>query len=722
MLNVKNEVLYRVYGVALLVLGAAVLIFMQLLNLTIWESEKWRAKANKLYVKLVDAPTERGNILADDGSLLATSVPFFDIHFDAKAEGLTKDIFSDENIDSLALLLSKHVDQQYTPDAYRDWLMQLRAAADTIRGIRYVPIAKDVTYDKAMRIKTFPIFREGRNKGGFILEQKPRRERPFKLLAQRTIGYTREGALPVGLEGSFDNVLEPKGDSSSRKVMMIRVPGDIYIPVDDLMEIEPEVGGDVVTTLDINIQDVAENALLKACQTHNADHGCAIVMEVKTGKIRAMANIGRTPEGWWETYNYAVGERVEPGSMFKLATFMALLEDGYISDFEQKVPVYKGKIRIYDEELLDAIPHGLDTMTIKQVFAMSSNVGTATLAQQVYGKGKAANFVERLKDFGLDTPTDVEVGGEEAPFIKNPEDPKSEWSGTTLPWMSIGYEILLTPLQLLTFYNAVANDGRMMKPYLVQRTERYGEVIKEFRPTVVNRNIASKTTIAKAKELLKAVVQKGGTANNIQSPYYTIAGKTGTAQLNYHKFKVSKGITHQAGFCGFFPADSPVYSCIVVISEPEHGGYHGAEVAAPVFRQIADKCFSMKPELHEPINLNKPDKLKTNQLPAYDAGATADLTKSLDWLGIDFSQKENDENQPEWGVLVAERGDSLLIQNRIISDKTVPSVIGMGLKDAIYLLENRGCKVQARGVGKVRRQSLAVGTRASGQTCVLYLE
>ena len=714
MLNIKNEVLVRVYAVAALIVLVAFVIFGRLYQISVVQASSWRAKADSLYVKLVDAPSQRGNILADDGSLLATSLPYFDVHWDAKAEAMTDAIFNQSAVDSLAWFLSTYIDQQYTPGAYRDWLMSLRAAPDTVRGIRYVPIAKNLPYNKALLIKSFPIFREGRNKGGFIMEQNPRRERPFKILAQRTIGYTREGALPVGLEGSFNNVLEGKPG----KQLMIRVPGDMYIPVNDLAEIEPEAGDDVVTTLDINIQDVAEQSLLNACQTHNADHGCAIVMEVKTGKIRAMANIGRTPEGWWETYNYAVGERVEPGSMFKLASFMAMLEDGYIDDFEEKVPVYKGKVKIYNEELQDAEPHGLDTMTIKQVFARSSNVGTATLIQNFYGKGKAAKFVDHLRDFGLDLPTDIEVGGEEAPIIKNPNDPKSDWSGTTLPWMSIGYELLITPLQLLTFFNAVANDGRMMKPYLVQRTERYGEVVREFQPTVVKRSIASKPTLRKARELLKAVVSEG-TARNIRSENFVLAGKTGTAQLNYHKFKASKGIRYQAGFCGFFPADNPVYSCIVVISEPDRGGYHGAEVAAPVFRAIADRCFAMKAEMHEPINLNKPDKLKTAELPTYDAGGREEMGKSLKWLGLDYIEEEK---AADWTVLKAERGDSLMMLSRNVSDKSVPSVVGMGLKDAIYLLENRGCRVKVSGVGKVRQQSLAPGTRSNGQTCVLYLE
>jgi cell division protein FtsI (penicillin-binding protein 3) len=713
MLNVKNEVLLRVYIVAAVVMGVAFLIFLQLFRLSVTEAPKWEAKADSLYVKWVDAPSQRGNILADDGSLLATSLPFFDIHFDAKAEGLTDAIFNPQSVDSLAWLLSTYVDQQYTPGAYRDWLISLRQAPPDTKGIRYVPIAKELSYAKALLVKNFPIFREGRYKGGFIMEQKNRRERPFKILAQRTIGYTREGALPVGLEGSMNSVLEGK----EGKQLMIRVPGDVYIPVGDLAEIEPEAGDDIVTTLDINIQDVAERALLNTCQTHNADHGCAVVMEVKTGKIRAMANIGRTPEGWWETYNYAVGERVEPGSMFKLASFMAMMENGELDDLEQKIPVYGGKVKIYNEELQDAEPHGRDTMSIREVFAKSSNVGTATLIQQFF-KSRPGAFVDQIREFGLDLPTDIEVGGEEAPIIKNPQDPKSEWSGTTLPWMSIGYELLLTPLQLLTFYNAVANDGRMMKPYIVQRTERYGDVIKEFRPTVVKRNIASKSTIVKAKELLKEVV-KSGTAEGIRSANFNMAGKTGTAQLNYHKFRASKGIRHQAGFCGFFPAEAPVYSCIVVVSEPERGGYHGAEVAAPVFRAIAEKCFAMKAELHAPINQNKPNTLKVNQLPTYDAGSKDDLKASLRWLNLPY-QPDADLN--DWTVIVAKDSTGLALQNRAVGDKAIPSVVGMGLKDAMYLLENRGCKVRVEGVGKVRRQSLTPGTRANGQTCVLFLE
>ena len=720
-MNVKNEVLVRVYSVAALVLVVAVVILTRLFTLTVTDAHIWEAKADSLYVKLVDVPSQRGNILADDGSLMATSLPFFDIHFDAKAEGLTAEIFNDQAVDSLAWLLSTYVDQQYTPGAYRQWLDTLRNADPRTRGIRYVPIAKNLSYAKYLLIKNFPIFKEGRHAGGFIAEQVSKRERPFKILAQRTIGYAqREGALPVGLEGSFNTILDGKRDNLPKQ-LMLRVPGDVYIPINDLAEIEPASGDDIVTTLDINIQDAAESALLNACQTHNADHGCAIVMEVKTGKIRAMANIGRTQSngkvGYWETYNYAVGERVEPGSIFKLASFMAMMEMGELKDFDEKVPVFGGKVKIYEETLVDASPHGQDSMSIRRIFAESSNVGTATLVQKFF-KSNPSAFIDKLRSFNLDMPTGIEIGGEENPIIKNPNDPKSEWSGTTLPWMSIGYEMLLTPLQMLTFYNAVANDGRMMKPYLVQRTEHYGETIKEFKPYTIKKSIASKNTIRKAQELLREVVVSG-TARNIRSPYVELAGKTGTAQLNYHKFKATKGIRHQAGFCGFFPAENPVYSCIVVISEPERGGYHGAEVAAPVFRQIAEKCFAMKADMHKPINAAPPIPLKYSQLPSYDAGARTDLKESMRWLGLDFSAPEE---ETDWSVIVSKDSLGIQMQPRTVNDKNIPSVIGMGLKDAIYLLENRGCRVRVQGVGKVRRQSLSPGTRASGQTCVLFLE
>ncbi len=712
MLNIKNEVLIRLYFIALAVLGASATIGWRMYNLAIVDAERWRSKGDTLFLKMVEIPPERGNILASDGSLLATSLPSFDIYFDPKAEGLTDKVFY-ENVDSLAWLLSTYVDQQFTPGAYREWLVQLRTASNDVPGIRYVPIAKDISYPQMMQLKNFPIFRLGRYKGGLIIEEKYSRKRPFKLLAQRSIGYVRgDSILPVGLEGSFNQVL----GGLPGKRLMVRVPGDMYIPVNDLAEIEPKPGDDLVTTIDINIQDITENALLKALQEHDADHGCAIVMEVKTGAIRAIANLGRTPDGkWWEMFNYAIGERVEPGSVFKLASFMAMIEDGYIEDFDQKIPVYGGRVKFYDkEELVDAVNHGLDSMTLRQVFAHSSNVGTATMVQRYYGETRRATaFVERLQQFGLHQPTGIEIGGEEPPYIKTPGDTKARWSGTTLPWMSIGYETMFTPLQILTFYNAVANNGRKMKPYIVERIERYGKPVKVFKPVVIDTRIASGSTIARAHELLREVVQSG-TARNIRTDRYSIAGKTGTTQLNYHKFRARKGIQYQASFCGFFPAANPVYSCMVVISEPKRGGYHGAEAAAPVFREIADKCFALKAELHPPINRQERPVLSSHQLPRLNAGTGDDLKKALQWLDLEAYLEHT---WPRYGVLMS-RNDSLLVLPRAMSDQLMPSVVGMGLKDALPLLENRGCRVRVRGVGKIVGQSIAPGTPIHGRPTV----
>ena len=441
-------------------------------------------------------------------------------------------------------------------------------------------------------------------------------------------------------------------------------------------------------------------------------------MDVKTGAIKSMANIGKTEDGFFEIYNYGVGAATEPGSTYKLATIMALLEDGYV-DLDDSLDIENGKHMFYEEEMLDSSPESFltDTTTVRRAFEISSNVGMAKLVQKYYGdkKGGDEKFIKRLKDFRLHLPTNIEIKGEAAPYIKTPYSKEDDWSGITLPWMSIGYEVTITPLQLLTLYNAVANDGQMMKPYLVSEIRHFDQAVEKFKPTVIKRKVASKKTIDKAKELLVGVVETG-TAHKLKTNKYKFAGKTGTAQINYRKFNRNKNIKYQASFAGFFPAENPVYSCIVVVTEPKEHGFYGGEVAGPIFREIADNCIKTRHELHRALNEYEKPVLAKNKLPDYDAGKREDFEKVLSYLDIQFENKA----ESDWTIIRAE-SDTLSLLNRFISEDVVPNIVGMGLRDAMYILENRELKVVVSGSGRVRNQSIIPGTPIEGQTIRLTL-
>lgn len=705
MINVKNEVLIRIYGVLCLVVLIAIAIFAKAFKINVMEGEKWRQQGSLKYVDYVDVSAERGNILAADGSFLATSLPFFEIRFDPNSSGMSDKAFYD-NVDSLAYCLATTVIDSFTVGGYRDFLITEKEA-----GKKYILIKKGVSYSELMRIKKFPLFNQGKYKGGFIVRRIPTRDRPFGMLAQRTIGYVRDGAKPVGLEGYFDEVL---GGVKGKK-MMRRVGENTWVPVDDLMDIEPQNGDDVVTTIDVNMQDVVEQALYKAVKHHRADHGTAVLMEVKTGAIKGIANIGQLENGnYWETYNYAVGEAVEPGSTYKIAAMMALLEDSHIQ-LDDSIDLEKGRANFYEEEMLDASYHLLDTTTIRKAFEISSNVGIAKLVQKYYAK-EADKYVNHLKRMNLHLPVGIEIEGEATPYIKEAYSAQDDWSGTTLPWMSIGYEATVTPLQLLTLFNAIANDGQMMKPYLVSDIQHFGEEVQHFKPTVVKRKVASKETILQMQELLEGVVENG-TAKKWKTNKYRFAGKTGTAQIDYSKLKKSRDVKHRASFAGYFPADDPVYSCIVMITDPKQHGIYGGEVALPVFREIADKLHSSKVELHQALNKFKKPDLGPRQLPVYTVGDRTDMTAVLNYIGVQYKNFTNDV----WAVTRADT-DTLNLEPRYYKGESVPNVIGLGLRDALYLLENKGLKVVVSGAGKVALQSIRSGTDIRGQTIKLTLK
>ena len=687
----KKELLIRVYIVALAMVGIAGLLFYKAAKISIVEGEQWRSMGDSLYLKYVPIVADRGDILASDGSLMTTSLPFFDLHMDFKAEGLREDIFR-ANVDSLAYYLSSKVNPSVSKTQMRDWLIQKRR-----KGDRYALLAKNVSIRELEQIKTFPIFRLGKNKGGLIIDRQHVRVKPYKLLASRTLGLDRENAQPIGLERTFDDYL--KGEEGQRLVQ--RVTGGAWIPVHDLSDLEGKRGADVITTIIPEIQDIAEYALMDGLEKSLGSKGTAIVMDVETGAILAMANLGRQGGGYDEDYNYAVGFSSEPGSTFKLASVMALLEDDG-AELDTPVDLDGGKGKFFDRTMHDSKEHGIQESTLRQAFEISSNVGIARLVQDYYGRdGRAGQFAKRIREMHLNEPTGIELDGEGAPMMKNPAVKEDHWSGTTLPWMSTGYECRMTPLQILRLYNAVANDGKMMKPYIVSEISREGRVIKRFRPQVVDSHIASSRTIKEAQELLLGVAERG-TAKDYKPDYYMFSGKTGTARTDYYD-PDSPRKQYMASFAGYFPSENPKYSCIVMVYDPVRGGFYGATAALPIFKKIADRCMGINRELL-PKTMLADTQATMAGVRLAGWSEKEELNEIIDELSLDTHV----EGQGDWARLAG--GEEIEMEVKNILDKNmIPELYGMGIRDAIYLLENRGIHVQYQGIGRIKSQSIRSG-------------
>ena len=495
----------------------------------------------------------------------------------------------------------------------------------------------------------------------------------------------------VGLEGTYDTLL--RGKSGFAKVK--KVAGGSWVRVGEKNELDPVDGVDVITTLDINIQDITETALRRALVKNEAKWGTAVVMEVKTGKIKAIANLSQTSDGrYLENYNHAISTKVEPGSTWKLFSLMCLFEDGI--ELNDHVDLNYGKYQFADRTMNDSEEHNRTNVTVKTAFALSSNVGISRLAYQMYQKDPQ-KYTQHLIASGITEKTGIELSGERKPTFKQYPKDKNDWYATTIPWMSVGYELELTPLQLLTYYNGIANNGKMMKPYLVQETQQYGVTLQETEPVVLNEKLCSDATIKKLQECLLAVVDSG-TAKHLKNDYYQFAGKTGTAKL------VENGIyTHNylASFAGYFPYDNPKYSIIVMVNSPSKGAFYGGAVAAPVFREIADKVYSHFINIREPINTN--DSLFVG-VDAKARGYAYDFRQILSWLHVNEGFDDNEE----WVALNA-HGKSASHEAIKTYQYTMPDVRGMGLRDAMYLLETNGLKVKVNGAGKVVTQSITPG-------------
>jgi cell division protein FtsI (penicillin-binding protein 3) len=633
----------------------AAAVVVKLMSIQMVHGEKYKHLAEQRTERMFTIAPNRGNLYSDDGSLLATSVSRYTIRFDAMTvkdsdfEALVKPLS-----DALAGLLHN------SSSHYEQILRKARTNKN-----RYALVARNIDYSSYMQLKQFPLFNLGPYKGGFIGEQKTVREHPLGKIAERSVGYERFDengyATRVGLEGAFGQYL--RGVEGKRLKQKIAKGQWKPIGLDNI--IEPKDGYDVVSTININIQDIAHHALLGQLEKYKADHGCVIVMETKSGEIKAISNLGRTQDGmYYERLNYAIGESHEPGSTFKLMSLVAALEDKVV-DTSMVIDTEKGRWRIYDRVVRDSKDGGYGEVSVARAFEVSSNTAFAKMIHNGY-KAKPAKYVNRLMRMGLHKTLDLPIKGEGKPVIRFPGD--KGWSGISLAWMSHGYEVSLTPLQTLAFYNAIANDGELVKPRLIKEVREWDETIQKFGKEILHPAICSEETVRQVQHLLTNVVEKPyGTGHRLYSPDFSMAGKTGTAQKNYVARDPQK-LAYISTFAGYFPADDPKYSCIVVIHEPDKSvGYYGADVSGPVFKSIAQKIYANNPLIDKVKDL-EPHNLELEEaFEQYYAAA----------------QKKYDK---------------------------VPNVKGMSGMDAISILENLGLQVEVRGNGKVRKQSIPRGT------------
>lgn len=693
MMSRANNIKRRAVAVYLFMILLAVAIVIQPLYTQFFESHLWNTDKYDV-TRTVNVTASRGNIYSESMFLMATSVPEYEIRWDTRrVDKPTFDRYANELATQLATLFEDKSTSEYLKLLTSVWKKQ--------KG--YALIKRNVNYNQLKSLKTFPIFNQGRFDGGFRYIQLNNREKPFKEIASRTIGYHNINTKSVGIEGAFN--FELKGKQGQR--LEQRLAGNEWMPI---REIESLPGKDVVTTINVRFQDVAHKALEERLRYHDADFGTTVLMEVATGKVKAIVNLKKVENAYVERYNYAIGQSIEPGSTFKLASVIAGLEDGYLQ-LEDSVNTAGGSTTFYDRVMRDSREGGYGNITLNTAFTKSSNVGISKLIDKHY-KGQPSQFVDRLYSMGLNQPLELSLSGEADPTIRHPKQ-STRWSGTALPWMSIGYGIKMTPMQILSFYAAIANGGQRMKPYFVNSILDNGQITNHFSPEILNPSICSMTTINKVKVMLENVVEQG-TANNIKTTQYKIAGKTGTAQLIVDGAYTNE--RHMASFVGYFPADKPKYACIVLINDPLQNGNYGGEVAAPVFRQISDYVYNTD------LSLQKTQLAQNNIAPVSKDGFKEDLATVFNQLSVEVV--DEDPNS-QWVLTAAKEGRVELHRRNIESDlenNKMPNLKGMALSDVLYLLENYGFKVSYSGRGNVRFQSIEKGQQISkGQTITIGL-
>ncbi len=681
------DVMARTYFVFTLFTLFAVAVIAKVVYIQLFEGEDLKARAIRQEYRYFDTDAVRGNIYASDGSLLATSIPVYELRMDLDTSVVKRKLFND-SVTWLARSLSKKFGDK-TQWEYKQMLIKARKDRN-----RYLLIHKEVTAQQLQEIKKFPIFNRGQYRGGLIVIRKTRREYPYGMLARRTIGYSRPQAnVFIGLEGAYNDVLK----GTKGRHLYRRMANGAWKPVPSQNNIDPVNGKDIITTIDPYLQDVAESTLMRHLMKQKAEKGTVILMEVKTGEIKAIANLQKDKHDgrYKEQYNIAIGELFEPGSTFKLPSMMVALENGWI-DKTDSVPIGDGWTQYHNRTMKDS--HLIDAdgwLTPYEAFIYSSNVAVSRI---IYDNAQEDpwSFVEPLRKMFYFNELNIDIRGDKAPKMHTPDS--RYWSKVSLPWMSIGYELTVTPLHLLTFYNAVANNGKMMKPVFVKEIRDADRIIMKQNPEVLINKICSDKTINTAHKYLEGVVEKG-TARNISNAVYKIAGKTGTGKINENGRYIPK---YNASFAGYFPADSPKYSCIVLIHKPDGGSFYATKVAAPVFKEIADVVYATQLDIH-------PD--GQDNIVTRDAIAAGEKEKLSDeeWLKRFGIEKYVDAS-----------GTDL---KTFLSNKTVPDVTGYGVTDAVFILENLGLKTKITGKGRVKSQSVRAGTPVrTGDVVQLTLE
>lgn len=661
----QTNILNKLYFISGCMFVFALMVVYNLTKIQFVNGDSYRALAEKRTLKDVVIPANRGNVYSLNGNLLATSVPKYDIRIDLVTSTTQNfEMFLGGLCDSLS---------KFNKSSKSELQKQLRKARENKN--RYFLLASNLDYSDYLRFRSFPLLKLGSFRGGLIVEQKTKRDYPLGGIAQRSIGYERmdtQGYITrVGIDGAF-------GEKYLRGVNGKRLKQSIgkgqWKPIDDFNQTEPKDGYDVYTTIDVNIQDIAHHALLEQLEIYKADHGSVVVMETKTGEIRAISNLGRNLEGnYYERLNYAIGESHEPGSTFKLMALAVALEDQKI-DTTSIVDTKDGVLSFYGNKVRDSKKGGYGKISVAEAFEVSSNTGVVSAVYEAYKKNPSL-FVDGLYRMNLRDSLGLALVGEGQSIIPDPRIKNNRWSGIALQWMAYGYGVSFTPLQTLTFYNAIANDGKMVKPRFLKEVKAIDQSVEVFETEVINAQICKPATVKKLQALLKNVVEKPhGTAHGLYSENFSMAGKTGTCQKNYSS---KDQLNYISTFSGYFPADSPKYSCIVVIHEPDKNvGYYGADVSGPVFKKIAQKIYTDAPSMDFIDNINQTSEAVENQFQAYYKLAQA-------------------------------------------ATNIMPDLKGMPAMDAIAILENMGLKVTTIGDGIVEKQSLVSGQKVKPNTNIV---